>query len=62
MLRALRESADAGWPYPKHPAVWVPFEGEFAFVGAPPSLRRTGRGRGHGRKATDGHGAPADHD
>jgi penicillin-binding protein 1A len=36
MLRALRGLPTPGWPYPKHPAVWVPFQGEFAFVGAPP--------------------------
>ena len=36
MLRALRGLPQLDWPYPKHPASWVPFTGEFAFVGAPP--------------------------
>jgi penicillin-binding protein 1A len=36
MSRALKGLPFLSWPTPKHPAVWVPFEGEFAFVGAPP--------------------------
>ena len=36
MSRALRGMPQLSWPYPRHPAVWVPFVGEFAFVGAPP--------------------------
>jgi hypothetical protein len=24
------------WPAPKHPAVWLPFDGQYRFVGAPP--------------------------
>jgi penicillin-binding protein 1A len=35
MSRALRHMPEVGWPQPKHPAVWLPFQGEFAFVGAP---------------------------
>jgi len=40
MLRALRGLPTMGWPLPKNPAVWVPFEGEFAFVGAPPKPKK----------------------
>ena len=36
MSRAMKSMPQVSWGQPKHPAVWVPFQGEFAFVGAPP--------------------------
>ena len=36
MSRALRRRPELSWPYPRNPAVWVPFTGQYAFVGAPP--------------------------
>jgi penicillin-binding protein 1A len=35
MLRALRGQAQPSWPSPRNPADWVPFDGTFAFFGAP---------------------------
>lgn len=36
MSRAFDGAPYLSWPYPKNPAVWVPFTGQYAFVGAPP--------------------------
>ena len=41
MSRAMKNMRQVNWPQPKHPAVWVPFQGEFAFVGAPPEPEKT---------------------
>jgi penicillin-binding protein 1A len=35
MLRALRGQPQPSWPSPRNPADWVPFDGTFAFFGAP---------------------------
>jgi penicillin-binding protein 1A len=40
MSRALAGTPRASWPYPKDPATWVPFEGQYAFVGAPPEPKK----------------------
>ena len=39
MSRALKGLPQPGWPYPRNPVEWVPFVGEFAFVGAPPPAK-----------------------
>ncbi len=36
MSRALDGAPYLSWPYPRNPVVWVPFTGQYAFVGAPP--------------------------
>ena len=41
MSRAMKNMPQVSWGQPKHPAVWVPFQGEFAFVGAPPEPEKT---------------------
>jgi penicillin-binding protein 1A len=35
MLRALEGQAQPSWPSPRNPADWIPFDGTFAFHGAP---------------------------
>jgi penicillin-binding protein 1A len=35
MLRALSGQAQPAWPSPRNPADWIPFDGTFAFHGAP---------------------------
>jgi penicillin-binding protein 1A len=32
------------WPAPKHPAVWLPFDGQYRFVGAPPKPEKPKKG------------------
>jgi penicillin-binding protein 1A len=32
------------WPTPKHPAVWLPFDGQYRFVGAPPKPEKPKKG------------------
>ena len=61
MSRALRDLPRGGWPYPKNPAAWVPFVGEFAFVGAPPKPKKE-EDTEKEKPGSDDHGAPADHD
>ena len=40
MSRALTGLPYMSWPYPKNPATWVPFTGQYAFVGAPPEPKK----------------------
>jgi penicillin-binding protein 1A len=40
MSRAMAGVKRVSWSQPRNPAVWVPFEGEFAFVGAPPEPKK----------------------
>jgi penicillin-binding protein 1A len=35
MMRALAGQARPGWPSPRNPATWTPFDGTFAYYGAP---------------------------
>jgi hypothetical protein len=32
------------WAPPKHPAVWLPFDGQYRFVGAPPKPEKPKKG------------------
>ncbi len=40
------------WPYPKNPAVWVPFKGQYAFVGAPPKPEKPKKDKDKGGTTT----------
>ena len=63
MSRALDGAPYLSWPYPRNPVVWVPFTGQYAFVGAPPKPEKPEKDkkktRDEDRAALDG---PADDD
>ena len=58
MSRALDGAPYLSWPYPRNPAVWVPFTGQYAFVGAPPKPEKPEKGQGQGQERDDDGAAP----
>ena len=40
MSRALAGTRQVGWPFPRNPVLWVPFQGQYANAGAPPEPKK----------------------